>query len=263
MNRRLLVVTGALLCAIIGTATAFTVRNRAAGKAARNSAIARASAPQKSATHTTALSSAGPNAQDGMAGITPPTLEVPDYVVYGHLFHFNNVMLHKAQEIEALGQDGSGLRNALKNAAQLDDTQVLTFNQIAASCDQQVAVFDSQARVIVAALRAQYANGQQLPGDEPPQPSQELMDLQQQRNDAILAARDQLQQAFGEAAFTNFQSYVQQSVVPQITRQPLDSLRPAGSGRPMRPATSASSVRPPMPEGEQRQPGGIPNKIKQ
>lgn len=240
MNRRLLVVTGALLCAIIGSATAFTVRNRAAGRAMSLRSAARTTAPQSTASP----APGGPNQQE--IGIRPVVEEVPDYVVYWHLFHHNNFLIQKAQETEALGQDGTAMRNFYRNGASLDDAQTLTFNEIAASCEQDVKAIDDQAKVIIANFRAQHPGGLMQPGTDLPPPPAELQALQQQRNDVILASRDRLQAAFGEAAFGNFQTFVQEKVAPQIRREPLNEMRPARGDEGRQPRGTVNAVQPGM-----------------
>ena len=239
MNRRLLAVTVVLLCAIIATATALTVKNMVRPKVAINATTTSAKSPASGDVHPSALAPAALKPQ----GQRPTTDDVADYVVYWHLFHHNNLLLKKAKETESLGQDGSFMREFYKNEAKLNDTQSLTFNEISAKCESDVKALDDEAKVIIAHFRAQHPGGVLQQGETLPPPPPALAALQQRRNDAILRARDRLQQQFGETAFANFQTFVQKRVASQIKRKPLNTLRPA------------------MRNGEQRQPRGIPNKV--
>ncbi len=139
---------------------------------------------------------------------------VPDHIIYRVLLHQAVLFNEKAEEAERLGKNGSAhaYRNAFKQDAELSDEQVGKFNQVAASCEQEVRDQDAKARVIIDARRAEHQRtGQVVP------PSPELEVMQQERNAIILRCRDRLHEAFGEQEWGRFQGFLQQRVVPTIT----------------------------------------------
>ena len=96
-------------------------------------------------------------------------------------------------------------RAMFQRSAHLSDDEARALNQIADDCMQKVAELDKRAREIIAAHRAESRTRNGAPGDSPPA---ELSQLQQDRNNVILSAVEQLRVAFGDAEFKRFDEYV-------------------------------------------------------
>jgi hypothetical protein len=160
--------------------------------------------------------------------VKPAPNNVPEHVVYWHLFHYHNFLMQKADEAERRGEDSSFLRNFYQREAGLDDRQATMLDEIAVQCELDVKAVDAEAKVIVDQVRAKYANSQLKPDETVPPPPPELLALQERRNNLILQARDQLHKALGESAFNDFQTYVREKVASQIKPKSVDTLRSVG-----------------------------------
>jgi hypothetical protein len=234
MNKKVLALIVTVLCAIIASASVLAVKKRAAEKSPATLNATHAPQPNNGSVLKGSTASSQP---DDPSPIATPENNVPEYVVYWHLFHHNNFLRQKATEMEAQGQDGSSLRDFYKREAGLDDAQASAFDQIAAACDANVAAVDAQAKHVIDEYRSQFTGGPLREGDPIPPPPEELGMLQEQRNRTILDARDQLELALGTTAFESFQTFVTENVAPQIKPENMDSLRPAmpqGVQRPTR-----------------------------
>jgi hypothetical protein len=165
----------------------------------------------------------------------PPGNNVPPQVAYRQLFHQVALFKRKADERRAQGQDDSFLRTFHKRQAKLSDEQAEALDKIASDCEDEVAQMDAQARRIVASFREQHAKDKLKPGEAPPPPPAELKGMQQQRDQIVLKAREQLRAAFGEAEFQRLDQYVQQEIAGRIRPMALDWPRPDINGSPRRP----------------------------
>jgi hypothetical protein len=111
--------------------------------------------------------------------------------------------------------------------AHLSDEEARALNQIADDCLQKVKELDKRAREISAAYRAENRSRNVAPGDPLPPPPAELSQLQQDRNNIILAAVEQIRIAFGDTEFKRFDEYVKNDgngkrfVLPSANKQPL------------------------------------------
>lgn len=230
MNKILLALIGAVLCAAIASAGILTVKNRAKESVASKTGATQSSSPERNAT---------PASQSQTASAAPTETTnpaIPDHVVYWQLFHHNTVLMKQAEETERQGKDASFLRNFYKHEAKLNDNQAEILREISTSCELEVSAVDQDAKLLIQNLRAAHPGGRLQPGEKLPPPPPQLQALQQRRNSAILHARDRLSQAFGATAFSEFQKFVNEKVKPKIKPQSMDTLRPA------------------LPEGQQREP---------
>jgi hypothetical protein len=182
-------------------------------------------APQTSENATTQQANADKKAQ-------PPSGQVPQYIVYRQLFRHVVILKKKAEEEERNGRDGALLRSLYKRNAKLNDAEATTLEQIAEESDRQVSEFDERAKKIIAEARAQHPGGELNPGETLPPPPAELGALQEQRNNAVLQARDRLRAIFGEEAFGRFDKFVQRDVAPRIKPVRLGLPRPVLPGNP-------------------------------
>lgn len=238
MNKILLALIGAVLCAAIASAGILTVKNRAKESPASKSGVTQSSSPERIAT--SAAQSQNPGANSNVT----PNPAIPDHVVYWQLFHHNSVLMKQAEETERQGKDAAFLRNFYKHEAKLNDNQAEILREISTSCELEVNALDQQALQIIQNFRATHPGGRLQPGEKLPPPPPQLQALQQRRNNAVLHARDRLNQAFGASAFSEFQKFVNEKVAPKIKPQSMDTLRPAA------------------PEGQQREPRINPFKSK-
>lgn len=231
MNKRLFALMGVVLCAVVASAGITTLRKRAAGGAASAEAARRAprtpvggEAAKASALH------AAPQEQEQARAAQTPANNVPEHVLYWHMFRHHNFMHRKADEAERKGEDSSYMRNFYKREAKLDDSSAAALRQVAAEVEIEVGALDAQARKIIDAYRAKQGGGELKKGQPLPPPPAELAALQERRDSAILNARQRLRLTLGEGKFGEFNKFMREKVAPQIKPKSLDSLRPASPG---------------------------------
>lgn len=228
MNKRLFVVGGAMLCAVITYASVLAVKNRAARKSATPNA---ASQPLKLPKNgevrkvSTEPASGNPIMQEAVG---PVANNVPEHVVYSFLFRHQNFMKKKAEEAERLGQDSSFFRNYYQREARLDDRQAAMLSEIATQFELDVKAIEAEAKIVVDKVRAQRASAPVKPDEPLPPPSPELIALQKRRNSLVIQARNQLERAMGPSSFNEFQKFVREKVSSQIKPKSPDTLRAVG-----------------------------------
>lgn len=227
MNKRLFVVAGAMLCAVVTYASVLAVKNRAARKNVAPNTAHQPGRPSKNAEVmkvSTDASSASATTQNGVGPTNP---NVPEHVVYSFLFRHQNFMKKKAEEAESRGQDSSFFRKYYQREAKLDDRQAAMLSEIATQAELDVKAIEAEAKLIVDKIRAERASAPVKPNQQVP-PSPQLMGLQQRRNSVVLQARNQLERALGPSSFNDFQKYVKDKVASQIKPKTPDTLRSVG-----------------------------------
>ena len=133
------------------------------------------------------------------------TLEIPEHVIYRHVFHHAYILRERAE---------------YRRQANLSEEQERVLLEIAIECEQEVQQQDARAKIIIDAYRARYPGGRVPTGETPPPPPAELRTLQTERNAIILRARDRLRTAFSEQEFERFNEFVRRRVAPNITSSP-------------------------------------------
>lgn len=138
--------------------------------------------------------------------MSEPSGEVPDYAVYGFLFH--KVVRLREKTIELQGQGRIGLKRyfPIQREAGLSQGQATALEAIAFACRQQVKQQDQKAKAIIKAFQSGFPEGRVPAGGAPPPPP-ELKTMWEERNAMILRARDQLRAVFGEEEFARFDNY--------------------------------------------------------
>ncbi|HEV2798921.1 MAG TPA: hypothetical protein VGW12_00395 [Pyrinomonadaceae bacterium] len=232
MNRKQMIIA---LCVVTIATSALAIGRKSIAEATVSAVIPQPATKREPASTISARQpSADLTAQQANADqkAQAPSGQVPQYIVYRQLFRHVVILKKKAEEEERNGRDGGLLRSLYKRNAKLNDAEARTLEQIAEESDRQVSEFDERAKKIIAEARAQHPGGELNPGETLPPPPAELRDLQEQRNTAVLQARDRLRTIFGEEAFERFDKFVQRDVAPKIKPVQLDLPRPTLPGSP-------------------------------
>ncbi len=146
----------------------------------------------------------------------PQSEDIPEHVIYELFLREVAAFKKKADALERQGQDGRWLRAYHKQEAKLDDRQAEALDRIAARSERELTRLDRRARSITETVRARHPRGKLKEGEALPTPPDELQHLQQQRNNAVLRARDQLHADFGAAEFDRFDKHVRQDIAKKI-----------------------------------------------
>lgn len=160
---------------------------------------------------------------------------IPLRVVYRQLFHHYVALKNKAAELESQGKNGATARHYYKREAKLSDKLERELERVAAKTDKEVEQLDKKAREVINQYRAQYPNGQMKKGETLPPAPPELQALQEEKNKAIMAGRDELRRAFGEDEFNRFEEFVRQNVASKMKPVRFDNPRPEIPGSPRKP----------------------------
>lgn len=143
--------------------------------------------------------------------------EMPDHIVYRHLFRHVAAFEAKADDLERQGKEAKTFRGFFKHKADLSDYQAQMLDQISAQCALEIKLIDERAKPIIEAYQANYPNGRVPHGQKPLPPPDKLRQLTQERNELVLRKRDELRTAFGEEAFGRFQQFVKNKIAPNVT----------------------------------------------
>lgn len=160
---------------------------------------------------------------------------IPLRVVYRQLFHHYAALQKKAAELESQGKNGATVRHYYKRQAKLSDKLDRELERIAAKTDKEVERLDKRAKEVIDNYRAQFPNGEMKKGETLPPAPPELQTLQEERNRAVLAGRDELRKVFGEEEFKRFDEFVQQNVASKMKPVRFDRQRPPMAGAPRKP----------------------------
>lgn len=150
--------------------------------------------------------------------------EMPERILYRHLFRHAAEFKRKADEAEKEGKDATNFRKFFKNKAEIDDAEARTLDDIAVDCDREMRRLDERAKEIVAIVRAQYPDGEIPKGQSPPRPPAELRQLSEERDAVVLRARDRLRNALGEGEFKRFDKFVKTRVARDV-----EAIQPNGA----------------------------------
>jgi hypothetical protein len=138
---------------------------------------------------------------------SPRPSDAPEHVIYRQFFHHLVTLKARAKDVESQGGDGRGLRSYFKRRANLTENEALVLDTVAADCEREVAVLDAKAKLIIDAYRARLVRGKIDSKNLPPLPP-ELATLQEQRNLAILHARERLRKSLGHQAFSRLDDFI-------------------------------------------------------
>lgn len=147
-----------------------------------------------------------------------PQAEIPEHVLYRHLFQHVAALKKKAEDLEKDSKDATQFRTHFKRQAQLSDQQVSVLNEVAAQYDEQEKILNARAKPIIDAYRAQYPGGQVPHGQTPVPPPVELRSLSLERDALALRGKDQLRAAFGYD-FERFDKFIKTRVAADTNIQ--------------------------------------------
>jgi len=134
---------------------------------------------------------------------TASPAEIPDEVKFQFLFeHLANIK-----------NKPGPLRNYQPKTG-LTDGAYAQLVQLAVEHQQEAAVIEQQAKVIIDNVHAQYPR-RLPPGMAPPPPPQELLDLDKQRDALSLRYRDKLRTLIGDEAYNRFKLCIDEEFRPK------------------------------------------------
>jgi hypothetical protein len=132
------------------------------------------------------------------------------------LFHHLVFLKGKADDFAGQKKGTSALPKHFQEDARLSPDQFALLYQAAADCEQQVNDLDKKAMTIINQMKAPYPDGRLPAGEGPPPLPLELVKLQEDRNLAVLKARDRLRLQLGEQVFWQLDAFVERRVGAQI-----------------------------------------------
>lgn len=127
---------------------------------------------------------------------------MPDAVVYRILMHHAATFDQKAQELEAKGLDGSPYRKHFEQKLGLSSSQVAILMQIAREYLVANEQYERQITEVLKKFNDEHMPGGVLPpGEVPPPPPAAVARIREERNSAVLGARDKFRAAIGDVDF--------------------------------------------------------------
>lgn len=149
------------------------------------------------------------------------TSAVPTHVAYGLFFGEMLALKKKADEMERTGRPAAALRDYDKERASLSREQSETLDLIARDCNDKVIRINEEAKRIIDRERARHPHGKLNEGEQVPLPPKSLAVLEEQRENTILEAREQLRTVFGEKEFQRFDDFVHKDIAARTKAGPV------------------------------------------
>lgn len=137
----------------------------------------------------------------------------PEQVVYSAFFHFVVDLQKEAAQLEDEGKKGDTLRSYIQTQSGLNDEEARKLNEIAVACVEQVSQQDARALLVIQKFQTQFPGGKVPAGVKLPPPPPELTELQQERDQIILAAKSQLATDLGDASFDKVAKFAERRIV--------------------------------------------------
>ncbi|MDQ1640407.1 MAG: fructose,6-bisphosphatase [Pyrinomonadaceae bacterium] len=148
-----------------------------------------------------------------------PTANIPEHVIYKHLFHHVMALKRKAEDVEKEGKDATQFKTHFTRKATLTPEQSSALEEVASELEQEEQMIAERAKPLIAAYKAQYPNGQVPHGQTPVPPPPELRKLSEERDASVLRARDRLRLRLGDAEFARFDNFVKTKIAPNVQMQ--------------------------------------------
>ncbi|MGA3133616.1 MAG: hypothetical protein ABSD59_22860 [Terracidiphilus sp.] len=159
-----------------------------------------------------AQQAASPSQQPGQ--LQPKPITLPH--LYWHLMTWQNHLDKAAAEHEKNGKDGTWLRGYLQKQLRFSDAEFAPVRESAQRLALAVADLDAQAKSLVQADLALYANGKLASSDPPPNLAK-VKQLSQQREDVINAEIARLNAALGPDNAAKLKTYLTQDHSSHVT----------------------------------------------
>jgi hypothetical protein len=121
-------------------------------------------------------------------------------VVYGGFFQLVVDLQKHASELESDGANSDSVRGYVQTEVNLSDNDMAKVNDVAARCVELVAQQDNKALAVIQEFKSQFPGGRIPKGVHLPPPPSELKTLQDERDQIILAAKNELENSVGAAA---------------------------------------------------------------
>ena len=149
--------------------------------------------------------------------------KLPDHILYDILFRRVSLLDQKAKSQAENNETLTQFRNYFIDEAKLSAEENDVLSKTADSFGQEVQIVDEQAAVITEQLRQQYSEGRTAKGRFI-QPTPELLQLQEQRDNLALRYRDQLKAFLGDDRFNEFDNFVKENYAAGIQAIPVSSI---------------------------------------
>ncbi|MBS1826562.1 MAG: hypothetical protein JST93_14700 [Acidobacteria bacterium] len=143
--------------------------------------------------------------------VQQPAVQIPT-ATFEVVFRHIQFLKQRSEQRVAKGTTGTKARDYYKESAQLSPAEADSLETLALTVVKELDAFDERAAAIIRASRPVPLNRRLLPGERPPSPPQELLDLQQRRDAVVQNLRERLKQALGTGAF----SKLEQSLTTQF-----------------------------------------------
>lgn len=137
------------------------------------------------------------NAQPVLSNPNPVTTEA----LYRFLFHHLSALDQAADQLDAQGKNGAGVRAYYQKALGLSDQELAVLKQNGVACLASIQQVDNAAQAIIRQIRSQNPGGKLPSRGALPPPDPRLTQLTQQRDDITTAQIASLQAALPPATF--------------------------------------------------------------
>lgn len=142
----------------------------------------------------------------------PAPAAIPKHIAYGLFFGEMLALKKKAADREKQGIKSDDMRDFHKVRGKLSDSESQVLEQIAAECNDKVLKINDRARATINSERARHPHGRLKEGEPLPPPPAALSELEEQRKQTLLDAREKLRTTLGQKAFDRIDNYIQQDM---------------------------------------------------
>ena len=163
----------------------------------------------------------------------PPTSghqTIPDQTLYFFLFDHISTQDTLATQQIAAGKNGNSIRNYYATAIGLTTPDFQLLHDTSVSCRSSVARQDQAAATVIKNFRAQAEAAHAAKTPLPPFPNQ-LVNMQQERNIALLGCVAQLQKSMTPQGFKKLDQFVHQEFVQHVSSTPIPVTPPGTTGQ--------------------------------
>ena len=136
----------------------------------------------------------------------------PEQVLYSAFFHFVVELQKEATDLEKEGKKGDTLRSYIQTQSGLNYEEARKLNETAGACVEQVSQQDARALIVIQKFQSQFPGSKVPAGVKLPPPPPELTELQQERDQIILAAKSQLAADLGDASFDKVAKFAERRI---------------------------------------------------